>query len=81
MYYISILQYLKNSSVLFYIAGDEIEHVNTICLPFGYVDGRTWAGKNMVVAGWGYTQANRFMGGRSDQIRINRLGARCYISN
>ena len=43
----------KHCYIIFIIIGDEIEHVNTICLPFGYLDGRTWAGKALVVAGWG----------------------------
>ena len=33
--------------------------MNTICLPFDYFDGRTWAGKSLVVAGWGVTEQKR----------------------
>jgi len=37
--------------------GKELEdkdYVNTVCLPFDYVDEKSWAGKNLVVAGWGF---------------------------
>ena len=38
------------------VLGKEVEHVNTVCLPFDYVDEKSWAGKNLVVAGWGYVK-------------------------
>ena len=57
-----VLVLTQSFSVFMYTLGDEIEHVNTICLPFDYVDGRTWAGKSLVVAGWGYTQSSAFFG-------------------
>merc|ERR1712136_601637 len=34
----------------------EVEHVNTVCLPFDYVDEKSWAGKSLVVAGWGWAK-------------------------
>jgi len=34
--------------------GKDIAQVNTVCLPFDYVAEKSWAGKSLVVAGWGY---------------------------
>merc|ERR1712198_388581 len=34
----------------------EVANVNTVCLPFDYVDKKSWAGKSLVVAGWGYVK-------------------------
>ena len=44
------------------ILGKDIDYVNTVCLPFDYVDEKSWAGKSLVVAGWGFLSKDLFFG-------------------